>query len=79
MVDQLTGGAVQPEEVHLSHRQPADKVPYARYLNVPVRFNEHRVCLILRASARPPGFPAPITAPPGRAGKLRETLWSGRR
>lgn len=51
MLDQLTGGAARGEEIHFAHRQPADKAAYARYLPVPVRFNEHRLCLVLSGAA----------------------------
>jgi AraC-like DNA-binding protein len=51
MLEQLTGGAAQPEEVHFAHRQPADKTAYARHIQVPVRFNEQRVCLVLSDAA----------------------------
>ncbi len=51
MIDQITGGAVKPEEVHFAHRQPPDKTPYARFINVPVRFNEQRVCILVPSAA----------------------------
>jgi AraC-like DNA-binding protein len=51
IVDQLTSGAAEPEEVHLSHRQPADRAPYARHFKCPVRFNEQRVGIVLSAAA----------------------------
>lgn len=49
MLKQLTDGAVQPEEFHLSFRPPEDKASYARHLGAPVRFNQQRVCLVLPA------------------------------
>ena len=52
MIDQITGGAVKPEEVHFAHRQPADKAAYARFINVPIRFNQQRVCIVGRRPRR---------------------------
>jgi AraC-like DNA-binding protein len=51
MIDQITGGAVKPEEVHFAHRQPPDKAVYARHIHVPIRFNEQRVCILVPSSA----------------------------
>lgn len=51
MIHQITGGAVKPEEVHFAHRQPPDKAAYARYINVPIRFNEQRVCIFVPSAA----------------------------
>jgi AraC-like DNA-binding protein len=51
MVHDLTKGAVKPVEAQFSHREPKRVSVYARLLNVPVRFNQHRTCLILDAEA----------------------------
>ncbi|MCL5779160.1 AraC family transcriptional regulator [Limibaculum sp. FT325] len=51
MVHDLTNGAVTPVEVQFSHRAPSDVSSYARLLKVPMRFNQHRSCLILGAEA----------------------------
>ena len=51
MVDALTGGAVKPIEVHFSHRKPRSVSDYAHLLNVPMRFNQDRTCVILDAAA----------------------------
>jgi AraC-like DNA-binding protein len=51
IIDQITGGAVKPEEVHFAHRQPAEKAAYARFINAPVRFNEQRVCILVPSAA----------------------------
>ncbi|MFN4144052.1 AraC family transcriptional regulator ligand-binding domain-containing protein, partial [Aestuariivirga sp.] len=51
MLEQLTGGNVKPEEIHLSQRQPPDRGAYARYLGAPVKFNAQRVCLVLSTAA----------------------------
>lgn len=75
MVEQLTDGAVQPEEIHFAHRPPADRSPYVRYLNVPVRFNEHRVCLVLSATAMDTRLPeADRARHQAVQGRLRDTL-----
>jgi hypothetical protein len=49
MVHDLTKGAVSPIEVQFSHCKPQTVSAYARLLNVPLRFNQHRTCLILDA------------------------------
>jgi len=49
MILDLTNGAVKPLEVQFSHRTPSDTSAYARLLNVPMRFNQHRTCLVLDA------------------------------
>jgi AraC-like DNA-binding protein len=51
MVHDLTNGAVKPVEVQFAHRAPDTASAYERLLNVPVRFNQHRSCLILTAEA----------------------------
>jgi AraC-like DNA-binding protein len=51
MVHDLTNGAVKPVEVQFSHRAPETASAYERLLNVPVRFNQNRSCLILKAEA----------------------------
>jgi AraC-like DNA-binding protein len=51
MVHDLTNGAARPVEVQLSHRAPETASAYGRLLKVPVRFNQHRSCLILDAEA----------------------------
>jgi AraC-like DNA-binding protein len=51
MIHDLTNGAVKPVEVQFSHRAPETASAYERILNVPVRFNQNRICLILTAKA----------------------------
>ena len=51
MVHDLTNGAVKPVELQFSHRAPKTASAYARLLNVPVRFNQDRSCLMLTAEA----------------------------
>jgi AraC-like DNA-binding protein len=51
MLRQLTKGAVKPLEAHLSYREPENPLDYARLLKLPIRFNQHRNCLILDAQA----------------------------
>ncbi len=51
MIHDLTNGAVKPIEVQFSHREPESVSDYARLLNVPLWFNQHRTCLILNAEA----------------------------
>lgn len=55
MLDELTGGAVQPEEIHLPQRQPEGRAHYAPSVKAPIRFNQHRMCMVLppRALAAP--------------------------
>ena len=75
MLDQLTHGAVRPEEVHFAHRPPADRSAYARYLNVPLRFNEHRVCAVLSGAALGTRLPdADHARHQAIQAKLRDTL-----
>ncbi|MCA3572437.1 MAG: AraC family transcriptional regulator ligand-binding domain-containing protein [Aestuariivirga sp.] len=75
MLDQLTHGAVRPEEVHVAHRPPADRSAYARYLNVAVRFNENRVCTVLSSAALGTRLPDAYHARhQAIQAKLRETL-----
>lgn len=57
LVAELTGGAVCPEEIHLSRARPADPTPYLRLGRCPVRFGQHQTGLLLRAPAL--GFPLP--------------------
>ncbi|MCE8540244.1 AraC family transcriptional regulator [Ruegeria pomeroyi] len=49
MLRLLTKGAVKPVEVHFSHRRPQNPAEYSRLLNLPIRYNEHRTCLIIDA------------------------------
>lgn len=42
----LTDGRAAPIEAHLSRRPPTD-VNYARLLRLPVRFEQHRTCILL--------------------------------
>lgn len=51
MLEQLTGGAVAPEEIHLPHRAPPGKAAYVRALRAPVLFNQQRACLVLSNAA----------------------------
>ena len=51
MIHDLTDGAVKPVEVQFSHRKPGTSAPHARLLKLPVRFNQHRTCLILDSGA----------------------------
>lgn len=50
LVAELTGGAVAPEEILLSHSEPEDPTPYHRLGRCPVRFDQHQTGLLLRAS-----------------------------
>lgn len=50
MVHELTNGAARPIEVQFSHRKPESIADYARLLNLPLRFNQHRTCLVLDAA-----------------------------
>ncbi len=47
MVHDLTKGAARPVEVEFSYRKPKSASTYMRLLNVPVRFNHHRTCLLI--------------------------------
>lgn len=47
MVRLLTKGSVAPIEVHLCRKPPSNGSEYARLLQVPVRFEQDRTCLIL--------------------------------
>ncbi len=47
MLRKMTNGAVKPLEIHFSHLPPERPSGYARLLKVPVRYNQHRTCLIL--------------------------------
>lgn len=47
MLRQMTNGAVKPVEIHFSHLPPERPSDYARLLKVPVRYNQHRTCVIL--------------------------------
>jgi AraC-like DNA-binding protein len=51
MIHDLTNGAVKPVEARFSHWAPETASAYERLLNVPVRFNQDRSCLILTADA----------------------------
>jgi AraC-like DNA-binding protein len=51
LVAELTGGAVGPEEIHLSRARPTDPAPYLRLGRCPVRFGQHQTGLLLRAPA----------------------------
>ncbi len=70
MVAELTDGAVQPIEVHVSHRAAGDLSAYKRLLKVPVRFNETRNGIMLDGRAM---TLRPRTADP----VLREQLLAG--
>ena len=47
MVRELTGGRVEPVEVHLSRRSPADTAAFVRLVHRKLRFDQHRTCIIL--------------------------------
>lgn len=51
MLQQLTKGLAKPVEIHFSYRKPKDSSDYSSLLKLPVRFNQHRTCLILDAEA----------------------------
>lgn len=51
MVHELSNGTVNPVEVHLAHGGDADSATYRKLLDLPVRFNQDRTCVIMKASA----------------------------
>jgi AraC-like DNA-binding protein len=51
MIHDLTNGTVKPVEARLSRRAPETASAYERLLNVRVRFNQDRSCLILTDDA----------------------------
>jgi AraC-like DNA-binding protein len=61
LIAELTGGAVGPEEIHLSRARPDDPAPYLRLGRCPVRFGQHQTGLLLRASTL--ACPLPATSP----------------
>lgn len=62
MLRDLTGGRVQPIEVHLCHAGPDEAGIYQRTLRAPVRFSQSQYCLIISGNdidcARPGTDPA---------------------
>jgi AraC-like DNA-binding protein len=70
MVRDLTNGAVKPVEVQFSFRTPETASAYERLLQVPVRFNQDRSCLILKADAL--RTPLPSHDPQARQGILAD-------
>ncbi len=61
MLDELTGGAVQPEEIHLPQRPPEHRAHYAQSVKAPIRFNQQRMCLVLPPRAL--AMPLPAASP----------------
>jgi AraC-like DNA-binding protein len=57
LIEELTGGAVAPEEISLSRSAPTDPTPYQRLAHSPVRFDQPLTGLLLRAPAL--DFPLP--------------------
>ncbi|MBK0329692.1 AraC family transcriptional regulator [Rhodobacteraceae bacterium F11138] len=51
MVSILTHGTVKPIEVQFSHRAPDDVTVYGRLLKAPMRFDQHRNCIVLDATS----------------------------
>lgn len=63
-IEDLTGGAVRPVEVHLCVNAPKDVTAFRSYFNCPVLFNQSQSCIIL--SARDIDWPMPHFSPSAR-------------
>lgn len=62
MLRKMTNGAVKPVEIHFSHHPPEHPTDYARLLRVPVRYNQHRTCLILDEAGMQMALPSADSA-----------------
>jgi AraC-like DNA-binding protein len=58
LITELTGGAVGPEEIHLSRASPDDPAPYLRLGRCPLRFGQQQTGILLRAPALAFALPA---------------------
>lgn len=67
MIRELTHGAARPDEVLFCHDAPEDVSVHARFLKVPVRFNQHQCCIILSPRAMDQALP---TADPARHAEI---------